>query len=144
MKKIMSLVVVLSMILAPVAFAASPWTDKATYGEKTGGKLGYGLTNTVLGWTKIFTTPNEYSNEKKNVWQGVGQGLVDATVTTVLGAVQLVTFAIPADIEIPARWILAAGNKHSVGFQKRPRAFLRKQERGAFCFRRCPHAKGSS
>jgi len=28
--------------------------------------------------------------------------LVDAVVTTVLGAVQLVTFAIPADIEIPS------------------------------------------
>jgi hypothetical protein len=102
MKKIMSLVIVLSMLLAPVAFAASSWTEGKTYGEKVSGKLGYGLTNTVLGWTKLFTTPNEYSNEKKNVWQGVGQGLVDAGVTTVLGAVHLVTFVIPADIEIPS------------------------------------------
>jgi hypothetical protein len=102
MKKIMSLVIVLSMLLAPVAFAASPWVDGKTYGEKVSGKLGYGLTNTLLGWTKLFTTPNQYSNEKKNVWQGVGQGLVDTCVTTVLGAVQLVTFAIPADIEIPS------------------------------------------
>ena len=102
MKKIMSLVVVLSMLLAPVAFAASPWTEEKTYGEKTVGKLGYGLTNTVLGWTKLFTTPNEYSTEKKNVWQGVGQGLVDGAVTTVLGAVQLVTFPIPADVPIPS------------------------------------------
>ena len=102
MKKIMSLVVVLSMLLAPLAFAASPWVDGKTYGEKVSGKLGYGLTNTVLGWTKLFTTPNDYSSEKKNVWQGVGQGLVDTVVTTVLGAVQLVTFPIPADIEIPS------------------------------------------
>ena len=102
MKKIMSLVVVLSMLLAPVAFAASPWADGKNYGEKVGGKLGFGLANTALGWTKLFTTPNDYSSEKKNVWQGVGQGLVDAVVTTVLGAVQLVTFAIPADIEIPS------------------------------------------
>ena len=101
MKKIMSLVVVLSMLLVPVAFAASPWMDGKTYGEKVAGKLGYGLTNTVLGWTKLFTTPNDYSSEKKNVWSGVGQGLVDAAVTTVLGAVQLVTFLVPADIEIP-------------------------------------------
>ena len=43
-----------------------------------------------------------YSSEKKNVWQGVGQGLVDTAVTTVLGAVQLVTFPIPADIAIPS------------------------------------------
>ena len=102
MKKIMSLVVVLSMLLVPVAFAASSWTDGKTYGEKVSGKLGYGLTNTCLGWTKLFTTPNDYSTEKKNVWQGVGQGLIDTVVTTVLGAVQLVTFPIPADIEIPS------------------------------------------
>ena len=109
MKKIMSLVVILSMLLAPVAFAASSWVDGSTYGEKVAGKLGYGLTNTVLGWTKMFTTPNDYSSAKKNVWQGVGQGLVDTVVTTVLGAVQLVTFAIPADIEIPSPVDLSGG-----------------------------------
>jgi len=102
MKKILSLVVVLCMLLAPLAFAASPWTEEKTYGEKTVGKLGYGLTNTVLGWTKIISTPNDYSSAGKNVWQGVGQGLMDAAVTTVLGAVQLVTFPIPADIPIPS------------------------------------------
>jgi hypothetical protein len=102
MKKIMSLVIVLSMLLAPLAFAASPWTEEKTYGEKTVGKLGYGLTNTVLGWTKLFSTPTEYSNEGKNVWSGVGQGVMDTVATTVLGAVQLVTFMIPADIPIPS------------------------------------------
>ena len=102
MKKIMSLVVILSMLLAPVVFAASPWTEEKTYGEKTVGKLGYGLTNTVLGWTKLISTPNDYSSAGKNVWQGVGQGLIDAGVTTVLGAIQLVTFPIPADIPIPS------------------------------------------
>jgi hypothetical protein len=103
MKKIMSLVVILSMILAPVVFAAaSPWTEEATYGEKTVGKLGYGLTNTLLGWTKLFSTPNQYSTDGKNVWAGVGQGVIDTGVTTVLGAVQMVTFMIPADIPIPS------------------------------------------
>jgi hypothetical protein len=102
MKKIMSLVIVLSMLLAPVVFAASPWTEEKSYGEKAVGKLGYGLTNTILGWTKLFSTPNEYSNEGKNVWSGVGQGFINAGVTTVLGAVQLVTFPIAADIPIPS------------------------------------------
>ena len=102
MKKIMSLVVILSMLLAPMAFAASPWTEKATYGEKVVGKLGYGLTNTVLGWTKLFSTPAEYSSANKNVWAGVGQGAIDMVVTTCLGAAQLVTFVIPADIPIPS------------------------------------------
>ena len=85
-----------------VAFDASPWTEEKTYGEKTIGKLGYGLTNTVLGWTKLFSTPADYSSEGKNVWQGVGQGLMDMVVTTGLGALQLVTFPIPADIPIPS------------------------------------------
>lgn len=102
MKKIISLAIVLAMLLVPVAFAASPWTDEKTYGEKTAGKLGYGLTNTVLGWTKLFSTPNDYSSTGKNVWAGVGQGLVDTVVTTVLGAVQLATFPIAADIPIPS------------------------------------------
>jgi len=102
MKKIMSLVVILSMLLAPMAFAASSWTEGKTYGEKVSGKLGYGLTNTILGWTKLISTPNDYSTQGKNVWQGVGQGVVDGAVTTVLGAVQLLTFPIPADIEIPS------------------------------------------
>ena len=102
MKKIMSLVVIFSMLLAPVVFAASPWTEEATYGEKSVGKLGYGLTNTVLGWTKLFSTPNEYSSAGKNVWEGVGQGVIDAVVTTGLGALQLATFPIPADIPIPS------------------------------------------
>lgn len=111
MKKIMSLVIVLSMLLAPLAFAASPWTEEKSYGEKAVGKLGYGLTNTILGWTKLFSTPNEYSNEGKNVWSGVGQGFVDAGVTTVLGAVHLVTFAIPADVPIPSDVDLSGGEK---------------------------------
>ena len=102
MKKILSLAIVLSMLVAPVAFAASPWTTEDTYGEKAVGKLGYGVTNTLLGWTKLFTTPNAYSNEGKNVWSGVGQGVIDLGMTTVLGAAQLVTFFIPADIPIPS------------------------------------------
>jgi len=72
MKKILSLVLVLSMVLAPSAFAASPWAAGKTYGEKVSGKLAFGLTNTLLGWTKLVSTPNDYSNAGKNVWQGVG------------------------------------------------------------------------
>ncbi|MFH1208496.1 MAG: hypothetical protein V1673_02915 [Candidatus Omnitrophota bacterium] len=109
MKKIMSLVIVLSMILAPVVFAASPWTEEKTYGEKTVGKLGFGLTNTCLGWTKIFTTPNDYSNEGKNAWSGVGQGFIDAVVVTIGGAVQLVTFPIPVDVPLPGNGVDLGG-----------------------------------
>jgi len=109
MKKIMSLVVILSMLLAPLAFAASPWTEEKTYGDKTVGKLGFGLTNTLLGWTKLFTVPNEYSNEGKNAWAGVGQGFIDATVVTLGGAVQLLTFAIPVDVPLPGNGVDLSG-----------------------------------
>lgn len=103
MKKIISLVVLFAMLLTPVAFAAaSPWTEEKSYGEKAVGKLGFGLTNTILGWTKLFSTPNDYSTAGKNVWAGVGQGFIDTAVTTVLGAAQLVTFPIAADIPIPS------------------------------------------
>lgn len=103
MKKIISLAVLLTMLLAPAAFAAaSPWTEEKTYTDKVVGKLGYGLTNGVLGWSKLFSTPSEYSSAGKNVWAGMGQGLVDTVMTTVLGAVHLVTFPVPVDVPIPS------------------------------------------
>ena len=97
----MSLVVVLSMLLAPVAFAASPWTTEPTYAKKTTGKLMFGLQNTLLGWIQIFAVPNTYANEGKNAWAGVGQGLVEGVVDTVGGAVHLLTFPIPVDLPLP-------------------------------------------
>jgi hypothetical protein len=101
MKKIMSLVVVLSMLLAPLAFAASPWTEEKTYGDRVSGKLVFALQNTLLGWIQLFAVPNQYANEGKNVWSGIGQGVVEAVVDTVGGALQLITFPIPADLPLP-------------------------------------------
>ncbi|MFA5167122.1 MAG: exosortase system-associated protein, TIGR04073 family [Candidatus Omnitrophota bacterium] len=110
MKKIMSLVVILSMLLAPVAFAASPWTEEKTYGDRVTGKLVFGLQNTLLGWIQLFAVPNQYANEGKNVWSGIGQGLVEATVCTFGGALQLVTFAIPADLPLPNNGVDLSGS----------------------------------
>lgn len=102
MKKLISLVVVLSMLAGPVmAFAASPWTEEKTYGDRISGKLQFGVANTLLGWIEIFATPNRYAAEGKNMWAGVGKGFVNATVDTVGGALQLVTFPIPADFPLP-------------------------------------------
>ena len=109
MKKIMSLVVVLSMLLAPMAFAASPWTEEKSYGDRVAGKLQFGLTNTVLGWIQLFAVPNQYANEGKNVWAGIGQGLVEATLDTVGGAIHLVTFPIPADLPLPNNGVDISG-----------------------------------
>jgi len=109
MKKIISLVVVLSMLLAPAAFAGSPWASEKTYGEKTVGKLEFGLTNTLLGLSKAVTVPMAYSNEGKNVWAGVGQGLIEAVVDTVGGAVHLVTFPFPVDVPLPGNGVDLSG-----------------------------------
>jgi len=43
----MCLVVILAMFLAPMAFAASPWTEEKTYGGKGHREIGICLTNTA-------------------------------------------------------------------------------------------------
>ena len=101
MKKIMSLVVVLSLLLAPLAFAASPWTEEKTYGDRITGKFMFGLQNTLFGWIQLFAVTNKFASEGKNVWSGVGQGLVEAVVDSFGGVLQLVTFPIPADLPLP-------------------------------------------
>ncbi|HOW88340.1 MAG TPA: hypothetical protein PKV84_06775 [Candidatus Omnitrophota bacterium] len=102
MKKILSLAVVLSMLLAPMAFATpSAWTEEKNYGDRVSGKLQFGLANTLLGWIDLFAEPNKFANEGKNVWSGVGKGMVDSVVNTVGGAIHLVTFPVPADLPLP-------------------------------------------
>jgi hypothetical protein len=90
-----------ALLAAPMtASAASPWADGATYGEKATGKLKYGLTNTLLGWTSLFRTPMQASQEGQNVFMGIGKGVWDAVGQTVGGAAHAVTFLIP-QIDIP-------------------------------------------
>ncbi len=90
---------VLAMLIVPVsAFAAA---DTGSYSDAVGAKLSSGLTNTILGWTKIFSVPNDYRLAGKNAWAGFGKGLSDATVTTVGGAFNLITFPIPTNITLP-------------------------------------------
>jgi hypothetical protein len=90
-----------ALLAAPVtASAASPWADGVTYGEKTGGKLKYGLTNTFLGWTSLFRTPMAASRAGENVFVGIGKGVWNAVGQTVGGAAHAVTFFIP-QIDIP-------------------------------------------
>lgn len=96
MKKIIGLVLLLAVMLVPAsAFATDSYSDAVS------SKLQSGLTNTLLGWTKIFSVPHDYQAEKKNPWAGVGKGLVDATVCTVGGAFNLLTFPLPAEMTLP-------------------------------------------
>jgi len=95
------LVFALGLVAAPlVASAASPWAEGATYGEKATGKLKYGLTNALLGWTSLFREPVQASQAGENVFVGIGRGVWNAVGQTVGGAAHAVTFPIP-QIDIP-------------------------------------------
>ena len=96
-------VVVFSVVLLTgpvIASAASSWAGGATYGEKIGGKLKFGLRNVLAGWTEIFTQPVDSSKAGENVLVGVGRGVWNAVGQTVGGAAHTVTFFIP-QIDVP-------------------------------------------
>ena len=93
-KKVSILVVVFALVAAP-AFAA-----ESQCMEKCMGKLGYGLTNLLLGWTEIFQEPYKAGKNGQNVLTGVGKGLWNAIGDTVGGALNTVTFFIP-QIDVP-------------------------------------------
>ncbi len=97
MLKKMAVFVTIFALAAGSAFAASDWASGASYGDKAIGKLKFGLTNVLLGWTELFTEPYE----SKSI-DGVGSGLVNAIGDTIGGALHLVTFPLPMiDIPLP-------------------------------------------
>ena len=95
MKRALSLMLLLAVMLVP---ASSFATD--SYSDEVSAKLQSGLTNTLFGWTKVFSVPHQYQAEKKNPWAGVGKGAVDAVHCTVAGAFNLLTFPIPAGMTL--------------------------------------------
>ncbi len=100
-KRIGVLMVGVVLLAAPVnAFAASTWAEEMTYGSKVGAKLKYGLTNTFLGWTELFTEPYEATQYGENFFIGLGRGLWNGVGDTVLGAAHAITFPIP-QIDLP-------------------------------------------
>ena len=101
MKKFLAIALMLGVLFAPTAMAASPWMDGKTYSDKTVGKLNFGFKNLFLGWTEIFYQPHLYGTEGKNAWAGLGKGLVYSLADTLGGAIHLVTFPIPVDVPLP-------------------------------------------
>jgi len=96
------LVILMLMALPAVSFAGSPWADKTTYGEKTMGKLTYGLMNTLFGWTELVRKPSDAIRDKTCPLTGLGKGILNTVTYTVGGALHTVTFPIPQiDIPIP-------------------------------------------
>jgi len=100
-KRISVVVFGIALLAAPMtALAASPWASESTWGAQATGKLKYGLTNTLLGWTSIFREPVQASQAGENVVVGIGRGLWNAVGQTLGGAVDTVTFVIP-QIDVP-------------------------------------------
>ena len=97
------LLVALAVMAAPlIASAASPWADEATWGAQATGKLKYGVTNLLLGWTSLFREPVQASQAGENVFVGIGRGVWNGVGQTVGGALHAVTFPLTMiDVPLP-------------------------------------------
>ncbi len=80
--------------LAP-AYAASPWAEKQGYWPKTGGKLVFGLKNSLLGWMTPWAEAKNPKYAKE--WVGFSAGFGEGVIYTAGGVSQLATFFIPVD-----------------------------------------------
>jgi len=78
----------------------SPWAHERGWANQARGKFVFGLKNTLLGWTELFTEPYEAAKSGRNVAGGVGRGLWNGVMDTAWGAAHLVTFPI-TQIDLP-------------------------------------------
>ena len=102
-KKIVSLIILTTFVLATPVFAAepSPWTKKLTYMGKTFGKFGFGLKNALLGWSEVLTEPYDAYKADESFLSSIGKGIYHACADTVFGVIQVGTFFIPIDLPLP-------------------------------------------
>ena len=83
-------------------FAKSPWAEEVTYGDKVRGKIVYGMANFFGGWIALYYEPLQARQDHKNIFAGIGKGLVNAVVLTVGGLAHLVTAPMTfIDIPLP-------------------------------------------
>ena len=113
MKKLLLVLLALTFLAMPgaafancekcdLAFKASPWTQKTTWGEKAVGKLDFGIKNVFAGWTEIFTEPKEAHDAKTCVIKGFFHGVANAGLDTVGGILHIATFPITQlDVPLP-------------------------------------------
>ncbi len=96
-KRVSILLVIFVLLASPVfAMGGNDCMGKCM------GKLGYGLTNLLLGWTEIFQEPYNAAKSGGNVVTGIGKGLWNAVGDTVGGVLHTVTFFIPQlDVPLP-------------------------------------------
>jgi len=70
-------------------------TNRSSYGQKAGGTLLRGATNTVFGWTEMLLAPNEEVKSGGSVATGMGKGMSRAVQRTATGLGELLTFWTP-------------------------------------------------
>ena len=97
---VVAVILGLTVLPAMANAESSPWTSEVGYSNRAIGKLGFGLKNTLLGWTDLFVEPKEALNSGGNFFVGLGAGVKDAVLNTLGGALHLVTFPIP-QIDVP-------------------------------------------
>lgn len=119
-KRSLTLMVVAVFFMSCVASqanAASPWVKETTYGEKTKGKLVYGLKNSLLGWMTPWAEAR--SPKYKKQWEGFSAGIGGMLLNTAAGLVQLATFYIPVDFpDVGYGLAIPDPNRKVVMFQK--------------------------
>ncbi len=94
------------------------------YGAKVGSKIDYGMPNMLMGWTQIFTEPQDHRQTTGAKWRQalstvgcvfVGAGL--AVVDTAGGFVNILTSPVPVTIPLPRGGVdaarLSSGKKSS-------------------------------
>ena len=110
MKKMITMVIMLGLVLAPTGFAASPWTEEDGYKMQALKKLEFGLKNFLGGWTELINVPmDEYKASEDGakaksiaINNGVAQGLFNAVTYMIGGALHTATFFLPqVDVELP-------------------------------------------
>ena len=101
MKKVLVLVMIMLIGLAPMSFAACRVCELAgssNYTEAASGKLGRGILNAAFGWVELLRQPAI----NKNAWEGVGRGFVHTIARTGSGVLEAATFLVPkATIPLP-------------------------------------------
>lgn len=106
MKKLSMLLMIMVLVssLPVAALAASPWTTETTTHDKVMGKLGYGLKNTLLGWTELIRQPFNGAKDEHIIGFGKGlfTGLYDGVMYTVGGVLHVVTFPFTS-VDVPLK-----------------------------------------
>lgn len=103
MKKLTVFVLLLILTsLAPSAWAASPWTEKTTWGDKAVAKLDFGFKNFFGGVSELWMEPREVWSDKSQLPAAFGRGIAYSLADIVGGALHILTFPITQlDVPLP-------------------------------------------